>query len=86
MRVDVHLLAYLLVAIERQDAGRESLELADLGAYTPAQVNAHLEELALRGYATVARGPGQKYRAAKLTAEGRGWLDDHRDELDYMDD
>jgi len=81
VRPDVHLLAFLLVALERQDAGHEPLEAAALEAYTPATVNAHLDELAARGYATVERVPGRKYRAATLTADGRGWLDDHRDEL-----
>ena len=48
-------------------------------------MNSHLDELAARGYATVARVPGRKYRAAALTPDGRGWLADHRDELDVMD-
>ena len=82
VRLDVHLLAYLLLLVARRDAGRESLELADPGAYTPGVVNAHLDELAPRGYPTVARAPGRKYRGAALTADGRGWLEDYRDELD----
>ncbi|GJG87440.1 hypothetical protein tb265_26210 [Gemmatimonadetes bacterium T265] len=85
-RPDVHLLAFLLVCLERQDEHREPLEFAPLAGYTPERVNAHLDELAARGYAIVARVPGRKYRAAALTTDGRGWLADHRDELYWMDD
>ena len=82
-RVGAHLLAFLLICLGRQDKYRDPLELT---ADTPATVNAHLDELAARGYATVARVPGRKYRAATLTADGRGCLEDHRDEPDYLGD
>lgn len=86
MRIDHDLLVFLLLAIEAQEADGESLERAEFGAYGGAVVNAHLDELDARGLVRTARVFGRKYRAATLTAAGRAWLNDHRDELELMDD
>lgn len=85
MRTDEDFLAFLLLAVERQQAGGESIERADFGEYDAATVNAHLDELAARGLVGIAKVFGRKYRSTALTAEGRAWLDDHRDELEPVD-
>lgn len=67
MRIDHDLLVVLLLAVERQEAGGESLERAEFGAYDGAAVNAHLDEL---GAGACTYGEGLRAEVPRREPDG----------------